>query len=275
MPKRYPGHETDDEHGTLEERLSAYYGPVLLEEQLPASSWLRLSSQLSPRYPSRRGLRPKWRFTQRASQTLPFELEETLSRIAFQAGMSRAAQSIQCTFKARIDVPFVSVSPFKKHALRLILPTQGGLSLSQAERDVLLASGLARFKYMRQAAYVVVWLLLSALLLLPLLAIAFMLVFWRNVPTSVALSLIVGSCVLNTALIWLLGRQVRRTVRRADLLVVQWIGREQTCRGLHALAARSHTPSRSKWGELSLDERIHSICHTPNSVEDERLTLVR
>ncbi|GAC1648205.1 MAG: hypothetical protein NVS4B12_16480 [Ktedonobacteraceae bacterium] len=48
--------------------------------------------------------------------------------------------------------------------------------------------------------------------------------------------------------------------RCADVLVVQWIGREQTCRGLHALAARRHTPSRKMWGELSLDERINSIC---------------
>lgn len=276
MPERYSGHKTDDVQDTLEERLSSYYGPVLPEQPLPVSSWLHLSSQLHHRRPSRQWLRPRWRFMRRqASQALPFELQETLSRIAFQAGMSRAAQSIQCTFKPRVDDSFVSVSPFKKHAIRLTLPTQGGLSLSQAERDVLLASGVARYKYMRQATYIVIRLLLSVLLLLLLLAIAFILVFWRNVPTPVALSLIVGSCVLNITFIWLLGHQARQTARRADILVVQWIGREQTCRGLHALAARTHAPSRRRWGELSLDERIHSICHPPVAVEDERLTLVR
>ena len=72
-----------------------------------------------------------------------------------------------------------------------------------------------------------------------------------------------------------LGTIGRQVARRADALVVQWIGREQTCLGLHALATRSHAPTRKKWGELSLDERIHAICHTPVAVEDERFTLVR
>jgi len=276
MPERYSEHEIDDEQRTLDERLSAYYGPVLAEQPLPTSSWLRLSAQLSPRRPSRRWLRPKWRLKQRrTSQTLPFDIQERLAHIAFQADMLRPAQNIQCTFKPHIDVPFVSVSLFKTRAIRLILPIQGGLSLSQAELDVLLASGFARYKYMHKTAYVGTRLLLLTLLLLSLLAIALILVMWRNVSAPVALSAFGSVCVLSIASFWFLSSQARRIARRADALVVQWIGREQTCKGLQALAARSHAPFRKKWGELSLDERIHAICHTPVAVEDERFTLVR
>ena len=276
MPERYAGHETNDEQGTLEERLGTFYGSTLPEQPLPVSSWSRLASQLPPRHHGRRWRRPKWRFTRRpTTQALPFEMQERLAHIAFQANMLNVAQNTQYTFKQRVDVPFVSVSLLKNRAIRLILPTQGGLSLSQAELDVLLASGVARYQNMRHVTYVVPRLLLSALLLLPLLTGAFMLVFWRNVPIVIALSLILSTCLLNIAFLWLLGSQARRVARRADTLVVQWIGREQTCRGLHALATRSHTPSRKRWGELSLDERIHAICYTPVAVEDERFTLVR
>ncbi len=276
MTERYSEHETDDEQGTLEERFHTYYGPVLPEQPLPASSWLHLSSQLPPRRPSRRWLRPKWHFTwQRATQALPFDIQERLALIAFQANMLNIAQNTQCTFKRRINVPFVSVSLFKKHAIRLILPPQKRLLLSQAELDVLLATGVARYKYMRQAAYALPQTLLSTLLLTPLLAIALVLVLWRNISAPVVLSAFGSVCVLSIALFWFLSSQARRIARQADVLVVQWIGREQTCRGLHALAARSHAPSRKKWGELSLDERIHAICHTPVAVEDERFTLVR
>ncbi len=276
MPEQYLEYEKDDEPGALEERLGAYYGPVLPEQPLPMSSWSRLSSQLSPRRPNRRWLRPKWHFMRRrASQTLPFDIQVRLTHIAFQANMPRPAQNIQRTFKAHIDVPFVSVSLFKPHAIRLILPIQGGLSLSQAELDVLLASGFARYKYMHKTAYTVTRLLLSTLLLLPLLAIALIPIFWRNVSAHVVLSAFGVICVLSIACFWFLSSQARRIARRADTLVVQWIGREQTCQGLHALAARGHAPFRKKWGELSLDERIHTICHTPVAVEDERFTLVR
>jgi len=274
MPEWYSGYEPDDEHGTLEERLSAYYGPVLPEQPLPPSSWFHLLSQLPPRRPSRRWLRPKWRFTQqRAAQALPFNMQERLAHITFQADMPNVTQNIQCTFKPRVDVPFVSISLFKKRAIRLILPAQERLPLSQAELDVLLASGVARYKYRHQATYVTR--LLLSTLLLPLLAIALILVYWRSIPTPVALSLIGSLWILSILFFWRLNYQARRTARRADALVVQWIGREQMCRGLHALAARSHAPFRKRWGELSLDERIHVICHTPVVVEDERFTLVR
>ncbi len=276
MSERYSEHETDNEQETLEERLNAYYGPTLPEQPLPLSSWSRLSLQLPPRRHSRRWLRPKWRFTQRrASPILPFDLQERLAHVAFQADMLGVARSIRCRFKRRVDVPFVSVSVFKKRAIRLTLPIQGRLSLGQAELDVLLASGLARYKYTHQTTYVVTQLLLSTLLLFSLLAIALVLVIWRNVSAPVVLAAFGNIGIFSVAFFWFLGSQARRIVRQADMLVVQWIGREQTCQGLHALAARSHAPSRKRWGELSLDERIHAICYTPAAIEDERFTLVR
>ncbi len=275
MPERYSEHEIDDEQDTLEEKLNMYYGPDLSEQLLPASSWLHLSSQLPPHRPGRPWLRPKWRFTRRATQTLPFDIQERLVHIAFQANMLNVAQNTQCTFKRRVDVPFVSVSLFKKRAIQLILPPQRRSLLSQAELDVLLASGVARYKYMHRLAYALPLILLSTLLFTLLLAIALVLVIWRNISAPVVLSAFGSVCVLTIALFWFLSSQVRRIARQADVLVVRWIGRDQTCRGLHALAARSHAPSHKKWGELSLDERIHAVCHTPVAVEDERFTLVR
>ena len=156
-----------------------------------------------------------------------------------------------------------------------MLPTQGGLSLSQAELDVLLASGFARYKLMHRVTYIISQLLLFMLLLLPLAVAVFVPLAWRNISTSIALSLLVSLCIVSTVCFWLLGYGVRHVARQADALVVQWIGREQTCRGLHALAARSRAPERTQWGELSLDERIRTICYTPIIVEDERFTLVR
>jgi hypothetical protein len=62
---------------------------------------------------------------------------------------------------------------------------------------------------------------------------------------------------------------------QADSLMVQWLGRGRACEGLHALADRTSTPSHSRWGELSLTERIARVCGTQVRIEDERLTLVR
>ncbi len=276
MPEQYSEHETDDEQSVLDKRFKAYYGPALPEQPLPASSWDRLSSQLTPRRTTRRWLRPKWRFAQRrGNAALPFDIQERLTHVTYLANMPRITPSVRSTFTSYVDVPFVSVSLFSKRAIRLTLPTQGGLSLSQAELDVLLASGFARYKLMRQATYIISRLLLFTLLLLPLVATVLISLAWRNVPVPVALSLLASLCILSTICFWLLGIQGRQTVQQADAFVVQWIGREQTCRGLHALAARSRASERKRWGEPSLDERIRTICHTPIIVEDERFTLVR
>ena len=138
-----------DAHIDIEERLSAYYGPPLPEQPLPSSSWMHLSSQLSSRRPTRRWLRPKWRITQRqrARLTPPLYIQEAFERIAFQSGLLYTTQKVQCIFKSRVVVPSIHVSPFKKHIISLTLSTKIGYELGQAELDVLLASGLARYTY--------------------------------------------------------------------------------------------------------------------------------
>lgn len=266
-----------DAHMDIDERLSAYYGPTLPEQPLAPSSWSRLSSQLPSRRPGRRWLRLPWRLAQRrANRTLPFSVQEALSRIAFQANMLSAIQRVQCMLRPDILIPSISVSLLGKRTIRLTLPTQVERSPSQAELDILLASGLARYAYIRQPTYAVRQLLLSTLLFLTFLTTVFILVYLRNAFTPVVLLLIVGLCLLlSIAFFRLLNHQARQIARRADILVVQWIGREQTCQGLHALAARSRTPSHRTWGELSLTERINNICHTPVALEEERFTLVR
>ena len=123
--------------------------------------------------------------------------------------------------------------------------------------------------------YRVTWLLQSTLLCLLLLTTIFITAYRHNTLNPVVLLLIACLCAFGIVVFWLLGRQARNMAHKADKLVVQWIGREQTCSGLHALAAHSRTPSRRNWGEPSLTERIHAICHTPVALEEERFTLIR
>lgn len=264
-------------HIPVEERLRAYYGPILPEQPLSSSSWLRLSSQLSSRRPVKRWLRrPRWHsMLRRTSRILPFSMQEALARVAFQAGMLHVTQKIQCTFSPRILVPYVHISLLSKRAIKLILPTPEERLPSQAELDVLLASGLARYTYIRKPAYMVTRLLLSTLLLFLVLATGLIAMYQHNVLAPIVLLLVACFCVLCSVVFWFLNRQARQIVRRTDILVVQWIGRERTCQGLHALAARSHAPSRRMWGELSLTERINNVCHTPVALTEERFTLVR
>ncbi|WP_220199670.1 hypothetical protein [Ktedonospora formicarum] len=276
MPKRYSRKKTHDEHQVVEERLRAFYGPALPEQPLPLSSWQRLSSHLPPRPPQRRWTRSLWHFSRRQTrQALPFEMQTTLSRLAAQMDMPYAAQNIQCRVLPRVHVPFVSVSLFKKPAICLSLPAQRIHSLSQAERDLLLASGFARSIYVRRATYRATRLVLSTLACVSILASGLMLVFWHSVSFLLALFLLACFWVSTIVCFWLLGHHARQIAFRADRLMAEWIGREQACRGLHALAARSRTPSRAPWGELSLNERIAAICHSSVAAEDEHVTLVR
>src|SRR5260370_839628 len=77
------------------------------------------------------------------------------------------------------------------------------------------------------------------------------------------------------AMLGLLQIQGRRSAFKADVLVVQWLGRSRACQGLHALANRDRSRRRSRWGEPSLAERIDRVCGTQVTSEANRLTLVR
>jgi len=97
-----------------------------------------------------------------------------------------------------------------------------------------------------------------------------LLMFWRQNHLVIVFPIVVIPCIPL-----LLHVQGRRLAFRADSLIVLWLGRERTCRGLHALAARTPWSSRRAWGEPSLVERIHRVCGTRVAVEEDRLTLVR
>jgi len=135
--------------------------------------------------------------------------------------------------------------------------------ISQPELDVLVATGLARYQYEQEPKHRVLRLLLDfALLLSSVAAILFIL--------QDRLISIIPIAILLCAL-WLLHLHGRRLAFRADVLIVQWLGREAVCRGLHALADRSRSPRRGKWGEPSLAERIERVCGSRVTIEEDRL----
>lgn len=254
------------EQPDLEERLAGYYGPRLREQPLSSASWERLRSQLGPqRHPRRRRMLRSRSFWRRSKPSVPEYIRETLSRIMHEARVSYPLSLLQCSYNAR--VPRVRVSSLGKHNIKFVLPSAAETIISQPELDLLVATGLARYVYVRNPSNIMVRILIAeALLLASLATIIFMIQGrWATViPIAIVL------CTL-----WLLHVQGRRTVFRADSLVVQWLGRERTCRGLHALADRSRSPRRSRWGEPSLAERIERVCGTQVTLEEDRLMLVR
>lgn len=260
----------DKEQAELEERLAAYYGPRLREQPLPASSWRRLQSQLGSQ-PSRkfRRLRLRLRYhPHRPRRSMPAYIQEAFAHIVQEARLSRAPV-LDCAFKFRLRAPGVHVPLLRRQAIKLILPSDGVLSIEQAELDVLLASGLARYLCIRTSWYVPLRLLLVTL---SLLACALAVLFWKQ--GLLLVELLIAIIVFASSL-WFLNVQRRAMAFAADNLVVKWLGRSRACQGLHALADRNRTPHRRAWGEPSLAERINRVCGTRVVVEDERLTLVR
>lgn len=252
----------------LEERLAAYYGPQLREQPLSSASWQRLRSQLGPQHPPkhRRMLRVPRRWF-RSDHADPAYIRETFSRIMHEARVSFPQSLLQCSFNARVRVPYVRLSALGRPKIKLILPPVAETLIGQPELDVLVATGLARYLYACNPTHIVVRVLIAiALLLASVASILFL--------TQGLLIAILPIAILPCALC-LLHMQERMLAFRADALVVRWLGRARTCQGLHALADRSRSPRRRKWGEPSLAERIERVCGTYVAVEDERLTLVR
>src|SRR5579859_137645 len=277
MHEWHPLEKRDQED--IEGRLHAFYGPALPEQPLSSSSWQRVRSQLgrrptiSTRGAARRRYLPPWfRFRHRGDRALPSYIQEAGVRVASEAKTTLPA--MRCIVNPRARVPGLGVSWLQGRAIRFILPAHIGPLLTSSELDVLVASGMARYENVRRPSYIMVRLLLA--LSFPILlvsAIAAML-WWHSLPFIVPV-LSMALCGLYAAIIWLLSLQARAMAHRADTLMVQWIGRERACRGLRALASRSDTPSRRRWNDLSLTERIQRICAAHVEVEEERYTLAR
>ena len=251
----------------LDKRLAAYYGPELREQLLSSTSWQRLHSQLntrrSTRHRQRLRLRGRWHRRQRF---VPAYVQETFSRISYEARAPYPQSLLQCSLNTRARAPVVRISTLGRHKIKLVLPSLAEGAIGQPGLDVLVAAGLARYLYARKPEYVIARVLLAIILLASIAS----LVFWKQNHLVVAFPIVTMLCISL-----LLHMQGRRLAFRADSLIVLWLGRERACRGLHALAARTPRSSRQAWGEPSLVERIHRVCGTRAAVEEERLTLVR
>lgn len=265
---------------TLDERLSAYYGPALPEQPLQSSSWTKLSSQLVPQ--RRRRTFRMLRFRRlhhlllRDSRIPPSHIQAAYSRIAYEAGFPLFLAILSCSFDRRRRSPKIRVSLLGKRPIRLRLPLSIEESLAPSALDVLLATGLARYVHMWKPAYLIPRLLLIASIIPVWAAFMAFLVLWqRSLPTIALPIAVVIWMLLNGVIGYALHLQSRRMAIRADNLLVLWLGRSQACQGLHFLADLSPSPIRRGWGELSLAERISRVCGTSVPETDERLTLVR
>ena len=270
METRNSDGEDRGEKVDLEKRLTAYYGPALPEQPLSRASWDRLHSQLNVQRPLKRRFHLS---RKRSEPAVPAHIRETFARIAYQASVAYVPARLRCTFKSGVHMPGVRVSPLDRGNIKLVLPLAMRETMSQAELDVLLATGLARYENKRRPGYILVHLLLLSIALLVGFAIV---MFSIGVLRSMELLIAIGiGILLGLVVLWLLNKQRRKLVFRADELMVNWLGRNRVCQGLHEIANSLHVSGHRRWGEPSLEERIARVCGTQVRVEDPRLTVVR
>ena len=269
MKEQNFGKSKQQEPFDLEQRLTEYYGPPLGERLLPLASWqklqLRLGSQEEPR--QRRSFRRHFP-RKRARATVPTFIQDAFDRITDRARVPSRSSMLRCSLNLRTQEPAVRSSWPGRHNIRLLLPLNVVTTMGQDELDVLLATGLARSLSARKPAYLLGRLVLAGVALIACLAL---IVFWmRHLP-------LVGfpfAIALWASVVWLLLIQARSIAFHADTLIIRWLGRERLCSGLHALADRSRTPRRRRWGEPSLAERIERVCGTRVETRVNQLTLV-
>jgi hypothetical protein len=195
------------------------------------------------------------------------------TRVLFDARMPRADHMLACRTSVRAQVPEMRVSLLRRHPLRLTLPAH--TTTKPVELDVVLAGGLARYEEMRRAPSLLMF-MVSKGILVSLLVWTMAVLFLIQGISLFARFLHISTCiVLIGVVLWLFHKYTRRLIRRADTVMVRWIGRARACQGLHALANHSHMPSQRKWGELSLTERIANICGAQVAMQEEDFTLVR
>jgi hypothetical protein len=254
----------------LEQRLTTYYGPQLREQPLSQASWQHLRLQLGLQEGTRRRGRFHWRLPHSRSRAyVPTFIQEAFARIAYEARIP-ATQSImlRCSQRPRRHEPAVRGSWLGRRKIWLLLPLNALITMGQAELDVLLATGLARSIGARKPAYTLGRLLLAGTLLI---ACVTLILFWLHHMPFVGFPV---ALLLCAGFLWLSHTQARSLAFHADTLIVLWLGRSRVCSGLHALADRSRTPGRRRWGEPSLAERIERVCGTRVETRSNQLTLV-
>jgi hypothetical protein len=269
MKEQNVGNSMHREPVDVEQRLAAYYGPLLPEQLLSQAAWqnlrLRLGTQARP------ARRHRFRLhlaRNRFPAATPAFIEDAFARVGNQAHILTHPSMLRCSLKPHLHEPIVQHSWFGRLNMRLRLPLNAAIMMGQAELDVLLTTGLARSVVARKPAYRASRLLLTALVLVACFAL---ILFWMHHQLLVGSSIAVALCACAA---WLLHMQARSLVFRADTLIVRWLGRERACSGLHALADRSRTPRRKHWSEPSLAERIERVCGPRVEARENQLTLV-
>lgn len=253
----------------LEERLTAYYGPQLREQPLSQTSWQNLRLRLGSQEDVRRKRSFHWRLPRKRSRAyIPTSIQDTFTRIAYEARVPSRPSMLRFTLKPRVREPAVRGSWFGRRKIRLVLPLNAVATLVQAELDVLLATGLARSISARKPKYTLGRLLLASVVLVASIAL---ILSWMHHVALVGIPLAITFYALVT---WSLHMQARSIAFHADTLIVLWLGRGHVCNGLHALSDRSRTPWRRRWGEPSLAERIERVCGTRVETRENQLTLV-
>jgi hypothetical protein len=253
----------------LEQRLASFYGPPLRDQPLSLSSWQKLRLRLGTQKEARRKMLFHWPLLAERSRTdVPTFIQEAFSRISYQAHVPSTPSMLRCSLRRQNREPAVRSSWLGRRKFWLLLPLNAAMTIGQAELDVLLATGLARSVYTRKPVYMLARLLLTGVVLLTTMVLV---LFWQY---HLPLFTIPIAISLYTSAIWLLHMQARSIVFHSDALTARWLGRAQVCSGLHALADRSRTPRRRRWGEPSLTERIERVCGTRTEARDDQLTLV-
>lgn len=272
------------EPGSLEDRLSAYYGSELPVQPLSSASWVRLQSRLSPQQSFRGRFLRSFRVSRRRIRfmhhprfsydgTIPVSIQDAFEYIAQEARLPCTSEILHCTFKGQVRLPFVRVSYWGKRKIHVCLPALPFHPLEPIELNVLLASGLATHALLfeRKVPFGLVRMCIMWVCLLALIALCA--VGWHHFDVTVfPIATILIAILLCT--VALSHRQGRSLAFRVDALMVQWLGRDQVCQGLHALVRRSQHPRRKGFGQISFAERIERVCGTRIAAQSEHLTLV-
>lgn len=253
----------------LERRLTDYYGPQLREQPLSQASWQKLRLRLNSQEDAGRRHQRKWCLPRKRSRSyVPTSIQDAFARIVYEARVPFRPSMLRCSVEPQVHEPAVRSSWFGRHKILLKLPLNAVTTMGQAELDVLLATGLARSIGARKPAYMLGRFLLAGVVLIACLTL---ILFWMHHLPLVGFPLAIALCA---SVVWLLHMQARSIAFHADTLMVLWLGRGHVCSGLHALADRSRTPRRRRWGEPSLAERIERVCGTRVEARENQFTLV-
>lgn len=257
----------------LEQRLHAYYGPVIKEQPLARASWHDVQRKLGSQQQPYKRIDWKHLFRRRGEQPIPEYVRAAFVRVSYETRLLHPLPTLQCAFKP--GAPPVAHMPFRlKPYICLTLPSSVSTEIEGAVLDTLLATALARHRLSWRGSALVMYLTCLSPALLGLLVLS----FYRGPYLLVSMVLLV---LLFLLAMLVLSRFHKHICLSGDALAVLWLGRERVCQGLHGLVNYQRMPDHDRWWRWerwrtpSLAERIERVCSTHSTIYDERLTLVR